>query len=222
MGFQSLNLDFSKHLTIQPSENDWSPSNAPGVERQRLEREHAESGWTTSIVRYAPNSFFPSHSHPGGEEFLVLEGTFSDQTGDFPAMTYVRNPIGSGHKPFTIGGCRIFVKLCQMQPEEQGQTVIRFDDSPWEPDTQDTRKVKRLFENPHERVWIEAWQPGTRSQISPTAGRLEVLILEGEWRYQNRNLETETWMRIPAGGTATLDCPNGGKIWCKQFLASND
>jgi anti-sigma factor ChrR (cupin superfamily) len=30
------------------------------------------------FVRYAPHSRFPSHTHDGGEEFLVLDGVFQD------------------------------------------------------------------------------------------------------------------------------------------------
>ena len=222
MSFQSLNLDFTQPHTIQPSDNEWTPSHAPGVERQRLERESEESGWTTSIVRYAPNSFFPTHGHPGGEEFLVLEGTFSDQTGDFPTLTYVRNPMGSSHKPFTLKGCRIFVKLCQMEPSEQGQTVVRPEDSHWEPGAQTGQKVKRLFENRHERVRMAAWQPGTRASTTPTEGRREVLILNGTWQYQGMDLEPETWIRIPKGDTGELVCLSGGQIWTKQFLSEGN
>lgn len=70
-----------------------------GVQRRVLEREDAESGRATSIVRYAPGSAFSPHVHAGGEEFLVLEGIFSDESGDFGPGMYVRNPIGSKHLP---------------------------------------------------------------------------------------------------------------------------
>jgi ChrR Cupin-like domain len=60
-------------------------------------------------------SKFPKHTHIGGEEFVVLEGTFKDQYGEFPAGTYVRNPIGSEHEPWVdADGCTIMVKLLQM------------------------------------------------------------------------------------------------------------
>src|SRR6516165_7170873 len=46
----------------------------------------------TSVVRYAPKSRFSAHIHGGGEEFLVLDGVFQDEHGDFPVGSYIRNP----------------------------------------------------------------------------------------------------------------------------------
>ena len=65
-----------------------------------------------------PDSSFSSHTHPYGEEFFVLEGTFSDHTGDFSKGWYVRNPIKSAHAPFSKEGTKIFVKLGQMPLDE--------------------------------------------------------------------------------------------------------
>jgi anti-sigma factor ChrR (cupin superfamily) len=62
------------------------------VLRKRLELIGAESPQLTTSVRFAPGSIFPADVHHGGEELLVLKGTFSDDRGDYPAGTYVRNP----------------------------------------------------------------------------------------------------------------------------------
>ena len=110
-----LNMDFSKALCSHPDEQQWLKSPADGVSRIHLEREAAESGHTTSFVKFEPDSFFPPHQHPLGEEIYVLDGTFSDERGDYPAGTYIRNPPGSHHKPFTRNGCILFVKLDQFQ-----------------------------------------------------------------------------------------------------------
>lgn len=72
-----------------------------------------EFGHTTSIVKYDPGSRFAQHHHPMGEEIFVLQGVFSDESGDYPAGTYLRNPPGSYHSPFSDQGCIIFVKLNQ-------------------------------------------------------------------------------------------------------------
>lgn len=68
----------------------------------------------TSIVTYEPGSSFSAHVHAFGEEYFVLEGTFSDQSGDYPKGWYVRNPVKSAHAPFSKEGTKIFVKLAQM------------------------------------------------------------------------------------------------------------
>jgi anti-sigma factor ChrR (cupin superfamily) len=72
-----INADFSTRAVVLPGDVDWVPSPMHGVDRQMLDRMGAESGHATSIVRYAPDSWFSEHAHTGGEEFIVLEGVFS-------------------------------------------------------------------------------------------------------------------------------------------------
>ena len=120
-----INADFEKRVVVRPGDLDWVPSPMVGVERQMLDRIGEEVARATSIVRYAANSDFSPHEHGGGEEFLVLEGIFSDEHGDYPPGTYVRNPIGSRHKPFSKEGCTIFVKLHQFDPTDREQKVCR-------------------------------------------------------------------------------------------------
>ena len=114
-----INADLSQRAVVASDALPWVASPLPGVERRMLERDGDEVARVTSLVRYAPNSHFSAHTHSGGEEFLVLEGTFSDDYGDFPAGTYVRNPVGSKHTPHTDGGCLILVKLWWMHPDDQ-------------------------------------------------------------------------------------------------------
>ena len=83
-----LNMDFSQKVVIQTGEKEWIPSPAGGVLRKPLAREEAERGHATSIVRYEPGASFNRHEHPLGEEILVLEGVFSDETGDYGKGTY--------------------------------------------------------------------------------------------------------------------------------------
>lgn len=46
------------------------------------------------LTRFAPGGFFSLHGHPGGEEILVLEGNFADETGIHTPGTYT--PILKG------------------------------------------------------------------------------------------------------------------------------
>ena len=94
-----LNTDFSKRVVIHSDQLEWLASPMPGVDRRMLDRIGGEVARATSIVRYAPNSQFSAHTHSGGEEFIVLEGVFQDEHGDFPTGTYVRNPPTTSHTP---------------------------------------------------------------------------------------------------------------------------
>lgn len=70
----------------------------------------------TALVRWAAGTKFTPHSHPGGEEIFVVEGTFEDEFGHYPAGTWLRNPPGSTHHPFSTEGCIIWVKTGHMEP----------------------------------------------------------------------------------------------------------
>ncbi len=89
-----INADFTRRAAVTPEQHEWVASPQGGVERVMLDRVGAEKARATSLVRYAQGSHFPPHEHPGGEEILVLSGTFSDESGDFPARLVCAQPAG--------------------------------------------------------------------------------------------------------------------------------
>jgi hypothetical protein len=171
-----LNADFSQRVVMRASEAVWSPSPSPGIERRMLDRIGGEVARATSIVRYAANSSFPEHTHEGGEEFLVLEGVFSDLSGDFSTGAYVRNPPGTSHAPWTAQGCVLFVKLRQMRRDDCARVQIDTSRHGWI--DEGARRRMPLFEGPGERVELAACSAGADETIANAAG-LEVLVLAG-------------------------------------------
>ncbi|MGB7300857.1 MAG: cupin domain-containing protein, partial [Burkholderiaceae bacterium] len=115
----NCNDDFSKRVLLHGDSLPWEASPMPGVDRRRLDRVVGDHDRVTTIVRYAPNSRFSAHAHPGGEEFIVLDGVFEDEYGDWPPGSYVRNPPTSKHTPGSRSGCTIFVKLWQFDPDDR-------------------------------------------------------------------------------------------------------
>ena len=193
-----LNDDFSVRTLVHAGRADWVPSPTAGVERRMLYRVGEEKARATSIVRYAPHSRFPYHRHPGGEEFLVLEGTFQDETGDFPPGSYVRNPPGSGHAPGSERGCTIFVKLWQFREDDLAHVVHRGGAAASDALPRDAGGVETLFESAHEHVGLAQWPPG--APVEPDTSRgLELLVLAGSLDCGSAQLEPLTWVRLPAG-----------------------
>ena len=105
-----INADFDQRAMVAFDRNPWKPSPMAGVDRRMLDRIGDEVARATTIVRYAPGSHFSAHEHTGGEEFVVLDGVFQDEHGDYPKGTWIRNPHGSPHTPFSEEGCLIYVK----------------------------------------------------------------------------------------------------------------
>jgi len=118
-----INDDLTRPVIVHAGRLDWVKSPAAGVDRRMLYRVGDEVARATSIVRYAPGSAFPRHVHSGGEEILVLEGTFQDEHGDYPAGSYFRNPPGTSHEPAAAQGCTIFVRLWQFREGDDRQIV---------------------------------------------------------------------------------------------------
>jgi len=198
-----INADFSQRAAVTPEQHEWVASPQGGVERVMLDRVGAEKARATSLVRYAPDSYFPPHEHPGGEEILVLSGTFSDESGDFPAGWYVRNPPGSAHRPASAPGATIFVKLWQMSAEDDRQVrVDTRDPAAWRREGEG-REVCPLFESAAERVCLERLAPGQALMLEARQGA-ELLVLAGELSLDGAALGEGSWLRLPAGDTPAL------------------
>lgn len=80
-----------------------------GVRLAKLAREG-----DTGLVLYraeagAPRDAFAPHLHAGGEAYLVLRGVIADESGRYPAGSFVWLPPGSRHTPWTEGETVVLV-----------------------------------------------------------------------------------------------------------------
>jgi len=191
-----LNMDFSKTANHVPQDGQWIKSPADGVSRLPLEREAAESGHTTSFVKFEPGSYFPEHTHPQGEEIYVLEGVFSDQYGDYPAGTYLRNPPGSRHKPFTKEGCVLFVKLEQFQQGDNQPVVLRPEDQQWQPGIGNL-KVLPLHQYNTESTALVHWPANEVFQPHTHWGGEEIMVISGKFIDEYGEYPAGSWIRSP-------------------------
>ena len=131
MQYMNIHSDYSKRVVINHHDLPWVCTPESGVERRMLDRLGDEVAKATSIVRYQPGSKFENHTHAFGEEILVLDGIFSDETGEYPAGTYIMNPPGSSHAPFSESGCTLFVKLRHLGPDQIERELIDTTKASW-------------------------------------------------------------------------------------------
>jgi len=193
-----LNTDFSQRILIHGDSISWTPSPTPGVDRRMLDRIGGEVARATSMVRYAAGSLFPPHTHDGGEEFIVLDGVFQDEHGDYPPGTYIRNPPTTRHRPGSSLGCTIFVKLWQFDLADRIAVTIDMNTVPLTDDRPGVSSAT-LFENRRETVRLQRWGPGARiAQDMP--GGAELLMLNGSCTDAGEPMRQLSWLRIPAGG----------------------
>lgn len=211
-----INGDFAARALVHGGNIPWVPSPTAGVERRLLDRLGDEVARATSIVRYAPGSRFPAHTHGGGEEFLVLDGVFSDESGDMPTGTYVRNPPGTRHAPSSAPGCTILVKLWQFDsadrtPVRLDTTTLALTPAPGRPGI----RHATLHQDATELVRLEQWAPGAGSDHPLPAGG-EIFILDGALTTAAGTLVPWSWLRLPAGDMlSALAGPAGCRLWIK-------
>lgn len=217
----NINADFSQRVFVQSRLQPWIASPMQGVERRPLDRIGDEVARATSIVRYAPGSHFSPHVHKGGEEFVVLEGVFQDENGDYPAGSYIRNPPQSTHTPGSQTGCVIFVKLWQFDSKDRQHvnTLAQVDNSlsmqafiP--PVNASINKV--LYQNKYEKVSVYELAPQVTLSLGAEQG-IEVLVLDGEFTEGKDTLEQHSWLRLPINTTLSgYAGNNGARLWIKS------
>ena len=191
-----LNMDFSQTVCLLPNDQEWITSPADGVSRKHLERVSEESGHATSFVKFEPESYFPQHAHPNGEEIFVLDGVFSDEAGDYPAGSYIRNPPGSSHKPFTKQGCTLFVKLDQFQDGDTEHVVIRPENQKWGHGIGNL-KVLSLHAYKTESTALVAWPKNEVFQPHHHMGGEEVVVISGKFIDEYGEYPAGSWIRSP-------------------------
>jgi anti-sigma factor ChrR (cupin superfamily) len=210
-----IHSDLSLRAVVNSHDLPWVDSPMPGVQRRMLERDGEEVARATSIVRYAPDSFFDAHTHGGGEEFLVLDGIFSDDSGDFHKGMYVRNPIGSRHKPYTKDGTAILVKLQQFDPGDQNFVRLDTTKAEWLPGLVPGLQVMPLHEYGSEHVALVKWAPGTRFAKHSHPQGEEIFVLSGIFADEYGIYPEGTWLRSPAGSEHTPHSDEGCIIYVK-------
>ena len=162
-----------------------------------LDRVGGEVARATSVVRYAPNSRFERHVHGGGEEILVLEGVFSDEAGDYPAGSYLRNPPGSAHAPFSREGCVLFVKLWQCAAGDDEPVHIDTASALWRAGLVPGLSVMPLHEFDGVSTALVRWAPHTRFNAHSHPGGEEIHVLQGLFRDEQGEYPAGTWLRSP-------------------------
>jgi len=102
-------------VCIHTSVASWQQGRVSGLEVMSLHTYHTEH---IALVKWAPNTVFTLHTHFGGEEIFVLEGTFYDEHGVYPKGSWIRSPHLSQHHPYTKeDGALIYVKVGHLNNE---------------------------------------------------------------------------------------------------------
>ena len=221
-GIMELHSDFSQRVLIHSAEMPWQHSPSAGVDRRMLDRIGGEVARATTIVRFAPGHSFSPHTHGGGEEYVVLEGVFQDEHGDYPTGTYVRNPPTSRHAPRSDAGCTILVKLWQFDPADRNQ--FSKDMAEGLVSVGDGVRSAELHRDAREVVSYFELDPGAALHVNAPGG-IEVFVLSGSLMEIGDDLRQGSWLRLPEERPfAAAAGDDGAKLWMKtghlRFVAA--
>lgn len=192
-----IHSDYSQRVVIHQDALSWVPSPVPGIERRMLDRAGDEVARATTIVRYLPESHFTEHQHALGEEILVLDGQFSDEHGDYPAGTYIKNPAGTSHAPFTKTGCLLLVKLRHLHPDDQQACVIQTRTATWYPGLVPGLSVLPLSEFETTHTAMVRWAPKTYFNPHRHYGGEEIFVVDGVFEDEHGRYPAGSWLRSP-------------------------
>lgn len=215
-----IHSDLQQRVAINAKDILWQATPYPGIwfgcyEANDLIQEHP----LTMLTRFDPGGYFPSHDHPNGEEILVVQGTFADETGQYSAGSYLLNPEGFNHCPYSPHGCITFVKLRHHGGKNRKQIRTNINLLPWVSSLVPQIKVKLLYQQMGfpETVRIERWQPETTlSRVRASTVR-EIFVLEGTWADELGEYSAGAWLRYPAGCVHTPSSPTGCALYVKTY-----
>lgn len=208
--------DFSQRKIVHSASMPWIDSPMAGVSRRPLDRIGEEVARATSVVRYAPGSLFSPHLHGGGEEFVVLEGVFQDEHGDYPEGSYVRNPPQSSHTPGSKEGCVILVKLWQFQPEDRIPVTLNINELACSATADNNGlTVIPLYKDQHEQVCVIELKAHSSIELTPQGGT-ELFVLQGQVKEQQDTLVKHSWLRAPINSPISLKTDEfSARLWIK-------
>lgn len=216
-----INANRSIRTVVETQNMEWESSEADGVLRKRLERLHGNPELVTTVVQFKMGSSFPPHQHVYGEELFVLDGTFSDSHGHYPAGYYLRNPPGSSHAPFSQKGCKIFVKLQQFKADDSQKINIQTNEQQWLPGLVDGLQVMPLHEFHGEHSALVKWEPNTTFQPHMHVGGEEIFVLDGTFEDEFGAYPKGTWLRNPPNSSHTPFTKQGCTIFVKTGHLTN-
>jgi anti-sigma factor ChrR (cupin superfamily) len=216
---QTINGDLAERVTVDTAAMDWTPSPSGTVWRKRVHLVGpVESGQVTSVVRYEPRSTFHAHDHPDGEEIFVLDGVFSDEHGDWPAGTYLLNPEGFRHAPFSREGCVLFVKLRQYPGRARTHVATQTETVAWQPTARAGVAVRPLYAQAGfvDSMRLERWPPGVGLSRVDYANGAELFVLEGSFADEAGEYAQGAWLRLPPGAAHSPSTDDGCIVYIKE------
>ena len=148
----------------------------------------------------------------------MLEGVFSDEHGDWPAGTYLLNPEGFRHTPFSEPGCVLFVKLRQFAGRQRRHVIVDTQQLAWESSSIPGVAYKALYQQAgfSDVMVLERWDPKADPGVISYEHGAELFMLEVEFADEAGTYAAGCWLRLPAGSRHHPRSARGCTLYIKK------
>lgn len=192
------NADFDQRVVAHTAQSEWIDTDAPGVNIKLLEAARVPDPRVTMLIRFAPGSTYDLSQHHGGEEFLVLKGTLTDERGVYAEGCYVRNPAGTPHIPRSDNGCLLFVKLGEFGESDLEHRIIdTHDTDAWLPGPIEGTQVIPLHMHDSRSVLMIRWEKDASFTPGLDPQGEEMFVVDGTLEDDQGIYESHSWIRNP-------------------------
>lgn len=192
-----LNNDFARAVVVNTLEIPWQQEQSSEVLFRMLEQSNSECSRTTSITRLKSGAVISPLENVAGEEIIVFEGTYTDESGEYPAGSYIKNSTATRPVSVTQTDCTLFIKRGHLQQGDIERVVVDTHNSVWRQGMVGGLSVLPLSEFKGEHSALVRWQPGTVFNPHRHWGGEEIYVLDGVFEDEFGCYPAGTWMRSP-------------------------
>jgi anti-sigma factor ChrR (cupin superfamily) len=202
-------------IVVAPDFGVWRNAEDSGVQRKILVGGNGHAEGTAMFERFAPGARRAASDDPRCTEILVLEGSYADEAGRYPAGTYLRNPPRFADAGSSDEGCLLFVRRGAGVDADLARVVVDTASAAWRPGLVAGLTVLPLHAHGTEHVALVDWQPGTFFQPHSHFGGEEILVLAGEFADEHGKYPAGTWISSPHLSRHTPFSTKGCRILVK-------
>jgi anti-sigma factor ChrR (cupin superfamily) len=132
--------------------------------------------------------------------------------------TYLLNPEGFRHAPYSRTGCVLFVKLRQFPGRARMHIALATPNLAWEPSAMPGVETKPLYAQAgfSDSTRLERWAAGTSLGRVSYLNGAEIFVIEGAFEDEKGRFGAGTWLRFPVRSLHAPSTTSGCVLYIKE------
>lgn len=183
-----INVEYDKSICLDEANLKWQNDDILNCDKKIFSLDEDKE---TSLIKIDKNSTFHNSNRINSVEIFVLDGTYSNEFGDFERGTYLKFPKEDESKIKSLEGCEVFKKINYKQNTVE-TLIVDTSDTYWS-QGQGNLEVMPLSDQTALVKWPrnEVFVPHTHW------GGEEIFVLKGTFMDEHGKYKIGTWLRNP-------------------------